>query len=621
MRRIIGLCRASSETRDMVERRPLLPSFAALLVSVVLASPIHAAAETATPGLDKIQPWLLEHATGNQETEFLVVLRDQADLTSASRLTSKLAKGRFVRDALYDKAQVTQAPLLAWLEERGIWHQSFYIVNAILVRGTIDLAKTIAARPEIDRVEGNPPIPNLTPVQPTAEEIEAASRQLLSPDAIEPGLTAIRAPDVWALGYTGQGIVIGGADTGVRWDHPALINHYRGWNGTTADHNYNWHDSVHSGGGVCGPNTTAPCDDDSHGTHTLGTAVGADATNTNRIGVAPGAKFIACRNMDQGDGTPARYVECMEWFLAPYPIGGTPAQGDPSKAPDLTTNSWGCPASEGCAPATLQSAVEAQRAAGILFVAAAGNSGSGCSTVSDPPSFYDASFTAGAFSASTGSIASFSSRGPVTVDGSNRIKPDIIAPGVSVRSSVPPNGYATASGTSMATPHVAGAIALLWSAQPSLKNQIPATENILDQAAVEVTTTSCSSSGFPNNVYGWGKLDIKAAVDLAATVGVPTEPGTPARGVSLAPALPNPASRSTLLRVRLEREGDLELAIYATSGQRIRTLVHGRRAAGEQVFEWDGLNDHGAMAPAGVYLVSVRSRGALASQKLIWLSR
>jgi len=603
-------------------KRSFATAFLALLVSLPTLARTGVAAEApvATDGLDKIAPWLLEHATGIQETEFLVVLRDQADLAPAARLTGKLTKGRFVRDALYKKAQATQAPLLAWLEERGLWHQSFYIVNAILVRGTIEIAKTIAARPEIDRVEGNPPIPNLTPVQLTAEELAAAAHQPLTPDAIEPGVSAIRAPEVWALGYTGQGIVIGGADTGVRWDHPALINHYRGWNGTTASHDYNWHDSVHSGGGVCGPNTTAPCDDDSHGTHTLGTAVGADATNTNRIGVAPGAKFIACRNMDQGDGTPARYLECMEWFLAPYPIGGTPAQGDPAMAPDLTTNSWGCPASEGCAPATLQAAVEAQRAAGILFVAAAGNSGSGCSTVSDPPAFYDASYTAGAFSASTGSIASFSSRGPVTVDGSGRIKPDLIAPGVSVRSSVPPAGYATSSGTSMATPHIAGAIALLWSAQPSLRNQIVATENVLDQSAVDVTTTSCSSSGIPNNVYGWGKLDIKAAVDLAATVGVPGPVASPSPPVSLAPASPNPASRSTVLRFRIEREGDVELAIVSTSGRRVRTLVHGRRPAGEQVFTWDGRDDRGVPAAAGVYLVSLRSRGALASQKLIWLS-
>src|SRR5205085_7688764 len=120
-------------------------------------------------------------------------------------------------------------------------------------------------------------------------------------------------------------------------------------------------------GGVCGTDSVLPCDDSGHGTHTMGTAVGSDG-GTNKIGMAPGAKWIGCRNMDRGVGTPARYIECMEFFLAPYPVGGTPAQGDPNLAPDITTNSWGCPPSEGCSATTLQAAVEAQRAAGIFMV-------------------------------------------------------------------------------------------------------------------------------------------------------------------------------------------------------------------------------------------------------------
>ena len=116
--------------------------------------------------------------------------------------------------------------------------------------------------------------------------------------------------------------------------------------------------------------------------------------------------------MDQGYGTPARYLECMEWFLAPYPVGGTPAQGDPTKAPDITTNSWGCPPSEGCGPATLQAAIEAQRAAGIMFVAAAGNSGPACSTVSDPPGIYDAAYTAAPTTRARGRSPASAAAGP-----------------------------------------------------------------------------------------------------------------------------------------------------------------------------------------------------------------
>src|SRR6185312_12062650 len=246
---------------------------------------------------------------------------------------------------------------------------------------------------------------------------------------------------VWELGFTGQGIVIGSADTGVRWTHNALKPHYRGWDGVNADHDYNWHDSIHSGGGVCGPNSPQPCDDFFHGSHTTGTAIGADG-GANQIGMAPGAKWIGCRNMDQGVGTPARYIECMEFFLAPYPVGGTAAQGNSDLAPDVTTNSWGCPPSEGCSANTLQAAVEAQRAAGILMVAAAGNDGPGCSTVNDPPGIYDAVYSIGALMTGSSSIASFSSRGPVNVDGSLRRKPDLSAPGTNTRSSVPNNAYA-----------------------------------------------------------------------------------------------------------------------------------------------------------------------------------
>ena len=164
--------------------------------------------------------------------------------------------------------------------------------------------------------------------------------------------------------------------------HDVPKPHYRGWDGANANHNQNWHDSIHdSVGNPCGNDSPEPCDDFFHGTHTIATAVGDDG-GTNQVGMAPGAQWIGCRNMDEGNGTPARYIECMEFFIAPYPLGCTPNEGDPAKAPDITNNSWGCPPSEGCAVNTLQAAVEAQGAAGIQMVVSAGNSGPGCSTVS-----------------------------------------------------------------------------------------------------------------------------------------------------------------------------------------------------------------------------------------------
>ena len=457
----------------------------------------------------KIAPWVIEHTAMGQQAEFFVVLADQADLSGAAALASKTEKGHYVYDALWNKSQATQGAILRWLRQHGIEHRSFYIVNAILVKGSREIAEALASRPDVTRIEGNPHIQNVLRQPNTITE---ASSEAQTPATIEPGISYTHAPDVWSLGFRGQGITVAGADTGQRWTHNALKPHYRGWNGTTADHNYNWHDSIHdSSGNPCGNDSPFPCDDNGHGTHTIGTAIGDDGMG-NQIGMAPGAKWIGCRNMNQGDGTPARYIECMEWFLAPYPIGG--GQGDPLRAPDITSNSWVCPPSQGCSPDTLQAAVEAQVAAGIMVVVGAGGGGPNCSTVQDPPSIYAASYTVGALNTGQDVVANFSGRGPVIIDGSNRIKPDISAPGTNTRSSY--NGsdsdYAILSGTSMATPHIAGAMALLWCSRPELRHNISGSRTILNESAHFIAYKLCGNAGPPNNVAGWGRVDVSAAV-------------------------------------------------------------------------------------------------------------
>ena len=457
----------------------------------------------------KIAPWVFEHTANGEAAEFLVVMADQADLGRAARLRTKMEKGRYVYDALRNKSKATQTPILRWLRERGIEHRSFYIVNALVVKGSREIAEALAARPDVARLEGNPQIKN---VLPQADSIADASSPAQRPETIEPGINYTHAPDVWALGFRGQGITVGGADTGERWTHNALKPHYRGWDGVAADHNYNWHDAIHDSiGNPCGNDSPFPCDDIGHGTHTIGTAVGDDGMG-NQIGMAPAAKWIGCRNMDQGNGTPARYLECMEWFLAPYPIGG--GQGDPLRAPDITVNAWRCPPSEGCSVDTLQAAVEAQAAAGVMMVVGADSAGPNCSTMENPPSIYAASYTVGALTTGTDNVASFSSRGPVIIDGSNRIKPDISAPATNIRSSY--NGsdteYASLSGTSMATPHIVGAMALLWCARPELRHNISQSRTVLNEAAHFLAYKQCGTPGPPNNVTGWGRVDISAAI-------------------------------------------------------------------------------------------------------------
>ena len=416
--------------------------------------------QNSTDWTSKVDPRVLQSSkeAASGETDFIVLLTEQADLSGAASLPTKLAKGTYVFQKLTEVATRSQSAVLRSLEGQGIAHQSFWIANMIRVHGTVAVIQQMAQRDDVAHIYANPPVHFEEPMSELGASPDVT-------DAIEPGIAWIRAPNVWAFGFTGQGVVVGGNDTGYRWTHVALKGQYRGWNGTVADHNYNWHDSIHAGGGVCGPDSAQPCDDDGHGTHTMGTMVGTDG-GTNQVGVAPGAKWIGCRNMDQGNGTPATYSECLQWFIAPTDSGGN--NPDPSKAPDVINNSWGCPPSEGCSALTLQTPIENVRAAGIAVIVSAGNSGNGCSTVEDPPAIYQASITVGSSGNNNNATSGFSSRGPVTIDGSNRRKPDVTAPGSSIRSSYGSSdtAYATLSGTSMAGPHTVGTVALILSAHP-----------------------------------------------------------------------------------------------------------------------------------------------------------
>jgi serine protease AprX len=453
----------------------------------------------------KVDGRVLVSAAGG-ETEFLVFLADQADLSGAAGLQTRLEKGTYVYQKLTEMAARTQPPILSALEARKATYRSYWIANLVWVRGDQSLVQTLAQRTDVAHIYANPSVHLDDPVEQAARPEAAA--------AVEWNIAKVNAPQVWAAGYTGQDVVIAGQDTGYDWQHPALKGKYRGWNGATADHNYNWHDAIHSGGGSCGANSPQPCDDYGHGTHTMGTMVGDDGLG-NQVGMAPGAKWIGCRNMNQGAGTPATYTECFQWFLAP--TDQNELNPRPDLAPDVISNSWGCPPSEGCNPASLQTIISNVRTAGILVVASAGNAGPNCSTVQDPPAIYDASFTVGATDSSE-TIAPFSSRGPVTIDGSNRPKPDISAPGAGIRSSLRGGGYGSMSGTSMAAPHVAGLAALLMSAQPALKGQVSQLEDLIEHSAVPRTASqTCGGvpgSNIPNNVYGWGRIDALAAFQV-----------------------------------------------------------------------------------------------------------
>ncbi len=462
-------------------------------------------------GRQKVDPRVLQQADASGESECLVVLAEQADVKGARGLGTRREKGEHVVGRLRAAARRTQAPILALLDKKGIATRPFWLVNMIWVKADGKTIRALGGRSDVSCILANTAVR----LQEPAQTADAQA------DVIEWNIAQVHAPEVWALGYTGQGVVVAGQDTGYQWDHPALITQYRGWDGTNADHNYNWHDAIHTNdvhhgdANPYGYDNLVPVDDHSHGTHTMGTMVGDDGAG-NRIGMAPGARWIGCRNMERGWGTPATYTECFEWLIAPTDLNGQ--NPDPSKAPDVINNSWTCPPSEGGTdPLILLSIVERVRAAGIVVVASAGNSGPGASSIDNQPAIYDASFTVGAVD-SGGTIAGFSSRGPVTVDGSGRMKPDITAPGVNIRSSVPGNGYAGGwNGTSMAGPHVAGLVALMLSAHPELKGDVDGIERIITETAIP------AGSPIPNTTYGYGRMDALAALGLgdSDTDGMP----------------------------------------------------------------------------------------------------
>jgi len=406
------------------------------------------------------------------------------------------ARREYVYNQLVDTADTSQANLRQFFDRLGIAYQPYYLENAIEVQAGPLLRLWIASRPEVARVLDNPVLRPLPAVVPPASGTSAA------PQGVPWNLSMIGADRVWyELLVTGKGIVVGQSDSGAQGDHPELADSYRG---ASEGDEYNWFDPWYG--------SPSPVDIGGHGTHTLGTILG------NSTGVAPDAQWIGCVNLARNLGNPALYLDCMQFMLAPFPQDGDPLRdGKPELGAHVLNNSWGCPPVEGCDPTALQTAVESLRAAGVFVVASAGNEGDGeCSTLESPIALYDAAYSVGAVD-QNGMLASFSSVGPVLADGSGRMKPDIVAPGVDVLSSYPGNSYSTASGTSMAGPHLVGVVALMWSANPDLIGDIDRTEQILNETAAPYTgwLPDCVSSDLPNNAVGYGIVDAYAAVRRA----------------------------------------------------------------------------------------------------------
>ncbi|WP_422737158.1 S8 family serine peptidase [Micromonospora sp. WMMD729] len=426
----------------------------------------------------------------------LVVLREQADLSGvpagAPGQAGRDARATEVYRRLVATADRTQADLRRTAGRLRLDPVPYYLVNAVEVDGGPAVRAWLARRPEVARVLVSQ---RLRPLPAPAGQNRGTAP---APTGPEWNIRQLGADRVWSqLGVTGAGIVVGSSDSGVDGGHPALRQGFRGGDDSWYDP---WDD------------TRAPTDQGGHGTHTVGSAVGR-----NGIGVAPDAQWVGCVNLDRNLGSPAHYLDCLQFMLAPFPTGGDPfADGRPERAPQVLTNSWGCPTIEGCDRDALLPAATALDAAGIFVVAAAGNTGPWCASIDDPPAPYASVLTVGAVDAQR-RVAEFSSRGPVP---GGVGKPDVLAPGVGVVSAMPGGGYAALDGTSMATPQVAGVVALMWSANPALIGDLARTRQILRDTATPAEPTYRSRNpgdacGAPANVTGAGQVDAYAAVRAA----------------------------------------------------------------------------------------------------------
>ena len=500
---------------------------ASIVLTVAAAS---FAADAARPTYSApVEQAVMNQIAAKGETTFWVLVRGKADLSKAPAIPGWAARGQYVVERLQHTAGTTQGGLRGLLKKQGVPFEPFWIANTIKVTGGAAVVKELAAQPEVEEIVAD----RVFHVEkPTKGQAEAAV------NAVEWGIAKIKADQVWSTyGDRGEGIVIANIDTGVQYNHPALVGKYRGNLGGSFDHNYNWYDPS----AICGSPSLVPCDNNNHGTHTMGTMVGDDGAG-NQIGVAPGAKWIAAKGCESSSCSSTALLNSGQWILAPTRLDGTGA--DASKRPNIVNNSWGGGRGDPWYSAT----VDAWVASGIFPAFSAGNSGSACNTANSPGD-YVASYAAGAFDSSD-VIASFSSRG--TSGFGSEIKPNIAAPGVNVRSSVPTNGYANFSGTSMASPHVAGTVALIWSAAPTLAGNIAQTKQLLDQTAVDTSDLTCGGTAADNNVWGEGKLDAYAAVTAAprgpsgTLAGQVTETGgTPISGARVE-VTGGPTSRWTL---------------------------------------------------------------------------
>jgi bacillopeptidase F len=572
----------------------------------------------------KVNKRLMSQFENQEKVTFLIKMKEQVDTAAVAQEADKKAsvkkatpakaksmKRSTIVSELKAKAKETQYEVLEFLEnqkQKGVAEDvhSYHVVNAIAVTATKEVMEKVADFQEVEKI-----LPNETRQLFVPEKAAAAVQDpAAGTSSIEWNIDRVGAPAVWEMGIDGSGITVASIDTGVQWNHPALQEKYRGYDSASgqAAHENNWFDAV--------AGQSAPYDDHGHGTHVTGTMVGSEPDGSNAIGVAPGAKWIAVKAFTASGGTDVDLLEAGEWILAP--------NGNPDLAPDVVNNSWG--GGPGL-DEWYRPMVQAWRAAEIFPEFSAGNT-----TFSNPggpgsvanPANYPESVATGATDINN-NLGSFSLLGPSPYD---EIKPELSAPGVNIRSSVPGSGYEGGwNGTSMAGPHVSAAIALLLQANASLS--VDDLEEILLTTALPLTDNAYPES--PNNGYGAGLLNVYDAVssvvsglgklkgqvtkdgdDSEAPVLEHSQPATVFAGMPLtleASAADDISVTNVEVEYQLEDGTWAEVSAVRSSGDYkngiYRAAIPGEAVSGNEfVYKWKAV-DFGGNETVNEYTVSV----------------
>lgn len=457
-----------------------------------------------SPKLEGDLPSVLARTGDGELIPVTIVMTDQVPIEEFRALGPGMTKAdrrEYVKTRLKEVALGSQAELLADLRARVAQGDAadlrpLWIHNVVGARLTPAAVKAVAERADVSYVHYDAP-----------HGIEVlSSLPALSPGAPTCGLNLIHAPDVWAQhGITGAGVVVGVIDTGLCTSHSDIKNQL--WtnpceipNNGIDDEGNGFIDDVN--GWNFESNNKNVGDNNGHGSHTAGT-VGGDGTGGTQCGVAPDAQIMVLKFFNNVAGGEQSVWDSMQYGL--------------DNGADVLTASLGWAHSWGPDRPTWRAVCENTIAGGVVVVYAAGNEGCGSppDNVRTPGDVPDV-LTVGAVNCSD-QIAGFSSCGPITWQGippyddfpypPGLVKPDVSAHGVDTTSHATCSGYVAFSGTSMATPHVAGAAALILQADPTLDHF--GVKNLLEATAVDL------GAGGKDNSYGSGRIDALAAVQTA----------------------------------------------------------------------------------------------------------